>query len=123
MASVEEIPIAREQASFALHAGVESGARIRRLNMKSRGRNAVLDGPIHGAMEDVFSVIIHTENEAAIDHDAERVQAIGDRFVVAAEVLALVAAFQVFRRERLEAYEDATQTGFCGTFDEIPAQD
>jgi hypothetical protein len=71
-------------------------------------RYSLLDGPIHGSSKNVL-VVIHAEDEAPVDHDAEVMESVGDRGVVASEVLALVAARQIARRERLEADKQAAQ--------------
>ena len=73
--------------------------------------------------EHVLVVLVHAEDEAAVDHDAEAVQPVGDGGVVAAEVLALVAAREIAGRERLEADEQAAQPGFGGALDQVAAQD
>ena len=92
MPRVVKIPVSRQHATLAQHARVQLRAGIRRLDMKCRGRNAVIDGPVHRAPEHIFSVIIHAEDKAAVDHDAERMQPVGNRLVVAAQVLPLVAS-------------------------------
>ena len=55
------------------------------------------DRPVHRPRKHRLVVVVHAEDEAAVDHDAEVVQAIGDGGVVAAEVLALVAAARGWR--------------------------
>ena len=54
-------------------------------------------------------IVVHPEDEAAVDHDAEVVQTPGDGGVVAPEVLALVALDEIARGKRLEADEQAAQ--------------
>src|SRR5277367_6553467 len=71
MARVIEVPVAGKHAAFADHAGVELGSWIGRLDMEGGGGDALLDGPVDGAPEDVFAVVIHAEDKAAVDHDAE----------------------------------------------------
>jgi hypothetical protein len=82
----------------------------------------VLDGPIHRPPEYIRVVVIHAEDEAAVDHDAKVVQALRDDGIVAAEVLALVAAGQVGRRQRLEPDEDATESRLRRPLDEVAAK-
>jgi hypothetical protein len=69
-----------------------------------------------------MAVIVHAEDEASVDHDAEGVKALGDGLVIAAEILALVAAAQVAGRQRFETYKDASQACFGGALNEIAAQ-
>ena len=102
---------------------MQLGSGIGRLNVKGCRGDAVIDGPVYGATEDVFAVVIHAEDKAAVDHDAEGVQAVGDSLVVAAEVLPLVASLEVAGGEGLESDEDAAQACICCTFDEVAAQD
>src|SRR5437899_3199396 len=92
VAGVVESPVAGEHAAFADHAGVQLGSGIGGLNVEGRGGDAVVDGPVYGATEHVFAVVIHAKDKAAVDHDAERVEAVGYSFVVAAEVLPFVAS-------------------------------
>ena len=90
--------------------------------MERRGRDAVLDRPVDGSPKHVLVVVVHAEDEAAVDHDSELVQPVGDGRVVAAQVLALVAACQVPRSQRLEADEEAAQAGVGGSLDQIAAK-
>ena len=93
MAGVVEIPVARRRCDpRSSHAREQPRARIRRLDVKRRRRDAVLDRPVHRPPEHVLIVVVHAEDEAAVDHDAEAVQPVGDGRVVAAQILALVAA-------------------------------
>jgi hypothetical protein len=57
--------------------------------MKRCGGDAVHNGPIYRAPEHVLT---HARDKAPIDHDAQRVQAVGNSLVVAAQVLAFVAS-------------------------------
>jgi hypothetical protein len=92
MSGVIEIPIPCQHPPFTRHSGVQLRSWIGRLNMKSCCGNPVINGPIYGAAEHVFTVIIHSKDKAAIDHDAERVQAVCNGLVVAAQVLPFVAS-------------------------------
>ena len=123
MTGVEEVPVARDHPPFGLHAGEQSRAGIRRLDVKRRGRDAVLDRPIHGPPEHIGVVVVHAEDEAAVDHDAERVQPAGHGRVVPAEVLSLVALHQIAGRERLESDEDAAEPGLGRALDQIATKD
>ena len=74
MARVIEIPVTRGDAAIGFHAREESRAGIRRLNVIRRRRQTVLDSPFDRPLEDRLVIVIHTEDEAAVDHDAEVVQ-------------------------------------------------
>src|SRR6266700_6493108 len=92
VSGVVEIPVSRQHASFPHHAGMQLRSWIWRLNMKRCGGNAVLNSPIYRAPEHVFTIIIHAKDKAPVDHDAKRVQAVGNSLVVAAQVLPFVAS-------------------------------
>jgi hypothetical protein len=83
----------------------------------------VLNSPLHRALEDRLVVVVHTEDEATVDHDAEVVQTSGHRRVVAAQVLTLIALDQIARRQRLEADEQTTQPRVGRPLDDIAAKD
>jgi hypothetical protein len=119
---VVPVPVAGQNPALRFHPREEPRPRIRRLDVKCRGRDAVVDGPIHRPPEHVHVVVIHAEDEAAIDHDAEVMKSLRHGSVVAAEVLAFVAAGEVGRRQRLESHEDAAESGFRGSFDEVAAE-
>src|SRR5579864_6461673 len=119
MPGVVDIPVSRENASFTHHAGVQLRPRIWRLNMKGCCGDSVINAPIYSAPKNVFIIIIHSKDKAAIDHDSERVQAIGNRFIIAAQVLSLVASLEVLRCECLKSDEDAAQPRLGGTLDQI----
>ena len=97
VARVVEVPVPRRDPALRFHLGVEARPRIRRLDVERRGRDALLHGPVHRAPEHVLIVIVHPEDKAAIDHDAEIVQPFRDRRVVTAEILPLVAGLEVGR--------------------------
>src|ERR1700681_2408112 len=105
---VVQVPVTTDDASRAAHLRIQPSAWVRSLNVKGSGGNAVRNGPIDCAPEYVFAVVVHAEDEAAIDHNSQRILPIGDRFVIAPEVLPLVAARQVAGSQRLKADEDAT---------------
>jgi len=117
------VPVARQDPAFGLHPRKQPCAGVRCLDVKRRGRDAVLDRPIHRPLEHVRAVVIHPEDEAAVDHDAKVVQPLRDGGVVAAEILALVAAGQVRRGQRLEPDKDAAESGLRGPLDEVAAKD
>src|SRR5215472_1310091 len=89
MPGVVEIPVSRQNSAFAGQASMQLCTGIGRLNMKSRCCDPVVNGPIRRVPEYVVTVVIHAKDKAAVDHDAERVQAVSHRFVVATKILPL----------------------------------
>jgi len=116
------VPVARQDPALRFHAREQPRAWVRGLDVKRRGRDAVLDGPIHRPLEHVPVVVIHPEDEAAVDHDAEVVQALRHGGIVAAEILTLVAAGKVRRGQRFEPDKDAAESRPGGALDEIAAK-
>ena len=53
MPCIVQMPVPREHASFTHHAGVQLCSRIGRLDMKRCGGNAVFNGPVHRALENI----------------------------------------------------------------------
>lgn len=90
VARVVAVPAPARDAARGLHAGVQGCARVGRENVKRRRLDALLDGPIHRAVEHVGTVVVHAEDEACVDHHPEVVEASNRRGVVAVEVLNLV---------------------------------
>src|SRR5882724_3958925 len=122
MSSVVKIPVSRQHAPLTHHSGVQLRSGIGRLNMKGCCGDPAINGPIYRAPEHVFTVIIHAKDKAAIDHDAERVQAVCHLLVVTAQILSLVASLEVLRCKRLKPHEDAAQSRLRGTLDQVAAQ-
>jgi hypothetical protein len=79
--------------------------------VEGRRLDALLDGPGHGAVEDVGAVLVEPEDEAGVDHDSGVVQAPYRRRVVGADVLVLAALGEIRVVDGLEADEQAAQTG------------
>ena len=100
------------------HAAVQRRARIRRQDVEGRGLDALLDRPLHRALEHRPVVAVHAEDEAAVDHHAEVVQAADGGGVVAPQVLVLALLGEVGRVQRLEADEQAAQPGFDGLLEQ-----
>src|SRR5262249_27554132 len=72
--------------------------------------------------EDIISIIIHPKHKASVNHDSQRVQALGDGLVVAAKVVSLVAPTQVLGNECFKSNEDAAQSRFSRSFDQVAAE-
>jgi len=90
MSRIVDIPVSRQHAPFTHHTGMQLRSWIGRLNMEGCGGDAVLNGPVYRAPEHVFPVVIHAEDKAAIDHDAQRVQTVCNSLVVAARFCRLL---------------------------------
>lgn len=82
----------------------------------------MLDGPVHGPSKHVIVVVVHPEDEAAVDHDPQAMEPIGHGRIVAAQVLALVATDEIAGREGFEPDEEAAKAGGCGSLDQIAAK-
>ena len=119
---VVAIPVVGGDALLVHHAAVQRRPRIRRENVKRGGLDAVLDRPFHRPPEHRPVVGVHAEDEAAVDHHAEVVQAADRGSVVAPHVLILVLFSEVGRVQRLEADEQAAQSGFDRTLEQIGSE-
>src|SRR5260370_9927136 len=119
---VIQVPVAGDDASLAPHLRIKPGARVRGLDVKGGGSDAVGNGPIYGAPEYVFAIVVHAEDEAAVNHDAKRMQPVRNGFVIPSEVLPFVAAREVAGVQGLKADEDAAQSRFCSPFNQVPTQ-
>jgi hypothetical protein len=90
--------------------------------MEGRRGDAVLDRPVDGTGKDIGMIVVHAEDEAAVDHDSEAMQPLGHRLVVASQILQLVAAPEIVRRQCHESDEDAAQPRFRGALDQVTVQ-
>src|SRR6185437_13548825 len=97
------------QSALSFHSLEETRAGIGRLNMERGGSDPMLDGPIDRSPKHIRPIFVHAEDEAAVDHDAQAMKAIGDGFVIAPEILSLVALGEVAGQEGFEADEDAAK--------------
>src|SRR4029077_12476873 len=104
-----EVPVAMEDAALRLHLLERDRSRIGREDVEGRGLDALADRPLDGAAEHALVVPVHAEDEAAVDHHPEAVQAADGLAVVTAQVLGLALRAQVLRVEGLEADEEAAQ--------------
>src|SRR5437667_4620759 len=84
--------------------------------------NALPHGPIDGACEDAFVVVIHAENEAAVDHHSQVMEPADCGVVIAIQVLPLVVIAKVGGADGLKAHEQAAEATCCGFFQEIWSQ-
>src|SRR3984893_3439398 len=100
---VVQVPVAGDDASLAAHLRIKPGARVRGLDVKGSGGDTVGNGPIDSAPEYVFAIVVHAEDEAAVDHDSDRMQPVRNSFVIASQVLPFVASRQVAGSQGLKA--------------------
>jgi hypothetical protein len=92
---VVQAPVTVSDTAFGLHAGMQRRTRIRREDVESRGGDALTHGPFDGALENTGVVVVHAEDEAAVDHHAEVAQPLDRSAVVTMQVLLLVGLRQV----------------------------
>ncbi len=123
MPRVVEVPVARFDPVLRGHVREKSRAGVRRQNVKGGRRDSGLDGPVYGAGEDLRTVSVQAEDEAAIDHDAEAVEFADYFAVIPAEILALAGTCEAVAGKRFEADKQTSETGSGGLFDQIVAQD
>ena len=123
MARVVKIPIAEHNPIRRLHPRKQSGARIWRLDVKGRSRQAVFDRPVDGSCKNALIVIVHPEHEAAVDHDAAVVQPLCDGGIIASQILTFVALREIARSKRLETNEQAAETSVCRPFHDVASKD
>src|SRR5262249_32440592 len=69
------------------------------------------DSPFDSPVEHIRAVVVHSEHETSVDHDAQAVQATDRRIVVPPYVLILALLGQIRGVHRLESYEEASQAG------------
>jgi hypothetical protein len=119
---IVEIPVVDRDAPLLRHSLVESGARIGCEDVERRCLDAVLDCPLHGSREHRSVVGVHPEDEAAVDHHAEIVQAADGRGIVPPQVLILPLFREIRRVQRFEADEEAAQPRGDRTFQQIGSQ-
>src|SRR5262245_50334901 len=102
-----------------MHPLEEFRSGVGRLDVEGRRGDALFDRPVDSSPEDIAIVAVHAEDEAAVDHDAEVMQTARDLRVVAAEILPLVALFEIRREERFEADKQAAQAGSRRVLDQV----
>ena len=90
---IVQIPIAREDAAFALQPGKQRGARKRRQHRKARQIDPGADGKFHRGIKYVGRVVIQPEHEAALHRNAVPVQRANQLLEIdrAVELLARIA--------------------------------
>ena len=71
---------------------------IGRQDVKCGGFDTLTDGPVHRPLEDVRTVVVHPEDETAIDHHAELVQPADRSIVVATHILIFRLLGKIVRR-------------------------
>ena len=73
--------------------------------------DTLADSPLDGPLEYVRAVVVHPEDEAPVDHDAEAVQTANRGVVVPSDVLELALLGEIRGVDRLESHEQASQPG------------
>src|SRR5262245_55266448 len=99
---VVEIPVVYRDAILCRHFCEKRGPRIRREDVKGRGRYSGFNRPIDRARKYIAVVSVEAEDEAAIDHDSETVQPPHNFTIAAPEVLAFAGNLQAVARKRFE---------------------
>src|SRR5213595_3224636 len=89
MTCVVEIPIAGFDTVTRSHLREERCAGIRCENVKGRGGNAILDGPIDGPSEHIPVITVQTENKAAVNHNPQVIQPARHLAITAPKILTL----------------------------------
>src|SRR5581483_4790178 len=74
MPRVIEIPVTRRDTPRCCHFGEKPRAWVRCKNMKRGRGDAVVNRPIDGTTKHVAVVIIESEHEAPVNHDAEVIE-------------------------------------------------
>ena len=110
VAGVVPIPVVHDDAPLRLDSAMKRGARVRRQDVKRRGLDAVIDRPVDRLSEHGCIVVIHAEDEAAVDHHAEIVQAANRIAIIAPQVLVLALLQQIPVVECFEADEQAAES-------------
>src|SRR5262249_8119229 len=87
--------------------------------MESRCLDPLIDRPFNCAIEDRVVIIVHPENETAVDHYAQTMQPLDGFSVIAVQVLILVLFAQVRGIERLKTDEQTSQSAFDGLLQQV----
>src|SRR5438045_172930 len=90
--------------------------------MEGRGFNALRYRPFDGTVKYGFVVMIHTKDKTAVAHHPQVMKALDGGVVIAVEVLMFTLLQQTFRIERLEADEQAAQSGINRFFQQTGFQ-
>src|SRR5262245_44258164 len=109
MPRVIEIPVTRRDTPRRFHFGEERCARVRCENMEGCRGDAIVDCPIYCVPKYVRVVIIESEHETSVNHDAEVVESSNRRAIILPEVLALVALSKIRRTQGLKSDEETPQ--------------
>src|SRR5262245_1906018 len=102
MAGVVAVPVAVQDAVLGRHPGMQGGVGVWREDVEGGRFYALADGPLDGPVEYVRAVVVHSEDEAGVDHDAQVVESADCRVVIAADVLVLALPAEVGGVDGLE---------------------
>ena len=122
MACIVVIPVVGENAAVGFHLFEQGRARIWCKDMEGCGRNSLIQRPVNGSLKHFRIITIQSENEAAVYHDAQIIQAADSLTVAQARIPEFPALTQTIRIQRLETDEQASKPGFCRAFNEIALQ-
>src|SRR3954469_24629438 len=99
---VVAVPVVVEEPARVAHAVVQARAGIGGEDVEGGGLHPVPGRPLDRTVENARVVVVHPEHEAAVDHDAEVVQAADHRRVVAVDVLPLALVEEIGAVDGLE---------------------
>ena len=110
MARVVKVPVAVQNPPLRFQAGMERGARVGREDVKRCGLDPLGDRPCDGSVEDAGVVLIHAEDEAAVDHHSQVVEAADRGAVVPSQVVVLVLLAEIGAVDGLKSHEQTAQS-------------
>src|SRR5678809_1492671 len=99
-----------EQAALICHAPIERGTGVGRQDVEGGRLDTLLNGPFHGALEDIGTVLVHAEDETGVDHNAKAMQPPDGFGIIAVDVLELALRAESLLIGTLEADEKAAQS-------------
>jgi hypothetical protein len=118
VARIVEVPVRRGDTALGREVRVQRRAGVRREDVECSGLDALLDGPLHRAVEDGLIILVHAEDETRVHHHTKIVQPAHRFGVVLRAVLQLVLRAQVLRTQGFEADEQAAQPARRGLLDQ-----
>ena len=123
MARVIPLPVAMQDAALLLEPPVERGTRVGRERMERGCLDATRYGPLHRCVKDALVVLVQAEDEAAIDHHAQLVEAAHGQVVVVTDVVDLASLAERVGVQRLKANEQAAKSGRSRPLNQPRTQD
>jgi hypothetical protein len=105
--SVVELPVFRQDSSFALEPGVQGRSGKRRQHRETRQIDAGIEREFDRGVEDVGRVVVEAKHEAALNGNSEVVQIADDLFETNRSVEALLGVAQALRRDGFQTQQQA----------------